>query len=150
MIQTSQPYTPSLTLLEKPKIHVSEHHLLDDLLDHLPFLSENVETSVPKFSSICIESTIVSTPHSFISTHSMDIIHPSSSDCIPTDVPNSSHPSDSQITNPMDISHMSGVSAQLQRSIIVTSADDLVIMQSLLGLREGSDLSESLGCSQEK
>ncbi|KAL8104410.1 hypothetical protein AgCh_028571 [Apium graveolens] len=75
MIQTSQPYSPSLTLLEKPKIHASEHHLLDDLLAHLPFISETVETSVPKFSSICTESTIVSTPHSFISTYSMDIVH---------------------------------------------------------------------------
>ncbi|KAL8125435.1 hypothetical protein AgCh_012939 [Apium graveolens] len=120
MIQTSQPYSPSLTLLDKPKIYASEHHLLDDLLAHLPFLSETVETSVPKFSSICTESTIVSTPNSFISTHSMDVVHPSSSDCIPTDVPNSSHPSDCQITTPMDISHPPGVSAQLHSSTIVT------------------------------
>ncbi|XP_074379689.1 uncharacterized protein LOC141720907 [Apium graveolens] len=150
IIHTSQPYSPSLSLLEKPKIHASEHHLVDDLLAHLPFLSETVETYVPKISSICTESTIVSTPHSFIYTHSMDIVYSSSSDCIPMDVPNSSHSSDSEITNPMDISHPSGVFAQLQSSTIVTSADDLVIVQSLLGLREGSDLSESLGCSQEK
>ncbi|KAL8147188.1 hypothetical protein AgCh_004783 [Apium graveolens] len=150
MINTSLPNSPSLTLLEKPKIQVLEHHLLDDLLAHLPFLSKTVETSVSKFSSICTESIIVSTPNSIISTIPMDIHHPSSSDCIPMDKPNSSHPSDSHTTNPMDIHHPSGASAQLQISSILTSAEDLVVMQSLLGLREGSDLSESLGCSQEK
>ncbi|KAL8135208.1 hypothetical protein AgCh_010029 [Apium graveolens] len=66
LINTLLPNSPSLTLLEKPKIQASEHHLLDDLLAHLPFLSESVETSVPKFSSMCTESTIVSTPNSFI------------------------------------------------------------------------------------
>ena len=79
----------------------------------------------------------------------MHIVHPSSSDCIPTDVPNSSHPSDSQTTIPMDNPHLSGVSAQLQISSIIISAEDLVV-QSLLGMREGSELSERLGCSQEK
>ena len=34
MINTSLPNSPSLTLLEKPKIQASEHHLLDDLLAH--------------------------------------------------------------------------------------------------------------------
>ncbi|KAL8091386.1 hypothetical protein AgCh_033845 [Apium graveolens] len=111
MINTSLPNSPSLTLVEKPKIQASEHHLLDDLLAHLPFLSESVETSVPKFSSICTESTIVSTPNSFISSIPMDIHHPSSSDCIPKDKPNNSHPSDSHTTVPMDIHHPSGVYA---------------------------------------
>ncbi|KAL8133742.1 hypothetical protein AgCh_008980 [Apium graveolens] len=113
MINTSLPNSPSLTLLEKPKIQASEHHLLDDLLAHLPILSESIETSVPKFLSIFIESTIVSTPNSFISSIPVDIIHPSSSDYIPTDVPNSSHPSASQTNTPMDIPHPSGVSVQL-------------------------------------
>ncbi|MDV3180610.1 MAG: hypothetical protein Q8829_02955 [Candidatus Phytoplasma australasiaticum] len=105
---------------------------------------------MPKFSSICTESTIVSTPNSFIPTLSMDIVHPSSSDCIPTDKLNSSFPSDSQTANPTDIPYPSSVSAQLQISSIISSAEDLVVVQSLLGLREENVMSESLGCSKEK
>ncbi|KAL8094864.1 hypothetical protein AgCh_036396 [Apium graveolens] len=122
MINTSIPDSPYLTLLGKPKSSASEHHLLDDLLAHLPILSGTVETSVPKFSSICTESTIVSTPNTFISTHSMDTAYPSSSDCIPTDKLNSSYPSDSQTANPTDIPYRSSVSAQLQISSIISSA----------------------------
>ncbi|KAL8148849.1 hypothetical protein AgCh_006013 [Apium graveolens] len=150
MINTSIPDSPSLNLLGKPKSSTSEHHLLDDLFSHLPILSGTVETSVPKFSSICTESTIVSTPNTFISNHSMDSAHPSSSVCIPTDKLNSSYPSDSQTANPTDIPYMSSVSVQLQISSIISSAEDLVVVQSLLGLREGSELSEGLGCSKEK
>ena len=80
----------------------------------------------------------------------MDIVHPSSSDCIPMDKLNNSYPSDSQTTNPTNIPYPSSVSAQLQISSIITSAEDLVVVQSLLGLRERSEMSESLGCSQEK
>ena len=123
---------------------------MDDLLAHLLILSGTVETSVPKISSISTESTIVSIPSSFISTLSMDIAHPSSSDCIPTDKLNSIYPSESQTANPMDIPHPSGVSTQLQISSIISSVEDLVVVQSLLGLREESVMSESLGCSQEK
>ena len=79
----------------------------------------------------------------------MDIAHPSSSDCIPTDKLNSSYQSDSFTTHPTDIIYPSSVSAQLQTSII-SSAEDLVVIQSLLGLREESVLSERLGCSQAK
>ncbi|KAL8119380.1 hypothetical protein AgCh_016774 [Apium graveolens] len=150
MIHTSLPNSTSLTLLEKPKIQASEHHLLDDLLAHLPILSESIETFMPKFSSICTESTIVSTPNSFISSIPVDIIHPSSSDYIPTDVPNSSHPSASLTTIQMDIPHPSVLSAELQIPTIVTSADDLVVVQPLLGLRAESELSERLGCSPTK
>ncbi|KAL8094885.1 hypothetical protein AgCh_036413 [Apium graveolens] len=149
MINTSIPDSPSLTLLGKPKSSASEHHLLDDLLAHLPILSGTVVSSVPKISSISTESTLVSFPSSFISNLSMDIAHPSSNDCIPTDKLNSSYPSDSKTTHSMDITHASSISAQLQTSFI-SSAEDLVVVQSLLGLREKSVLSESLGCSQEK
>ncbi|KAL8114648.1 hypothetical protein AgCh_021492 [Apium graveolens] len=149
MINTSIPDSPSLTLLGKPKLSASEHHLLDDLLAHLPILSETIVTSVPQISSISTESTIVSLPISFISNLSTDIAHPSSSDCIPTDKPNSSYPSDSITTHSMDITHPSSISAQLQTSII-SSAEDLVVVQSLLGMREESVLSERLGCSQAK
>ncbi|KAL8133958.1 hypothetical protein AgCh_009143 [Apium graveolens] len=150
MINTSIPDSPSLTVLGKPKSSASEHHLLDDLLAHLPILSGTVETSMPKFSSICTESIIVSTPNSFIPTLLMDIVHPSSSDCIPMDKLNSSYPSDNQTANPTDIPHPSSVSAQLQISSIISSAEDLVVVQSLIGLREEGVMSESLGYTQEK
>ncbi|KAL8120202.1 hypothetical protein AgCh_017375 [Apium graveolens] len=122
----------------------------DDLLAHLPILSGTVETSVPKLSSICTESTIVSTPNSIISSILVDIVHPSVSDCIPTDVPNSSHPSAILTTTPMDVPHPSVITTHTKISIIVTSVDELVVVQSLLGQREGSELSERLSCSQEK
>ncbi|KAL8156125.1 hypothetical protein AgCh_001281 [Apium graveolens] len=47
IINTSIPDSPSLTLLGKPKSSASEHHLLDDLLAHLPILSDTIVTSVP-------------------------------------------------------------------------------------------------------
>ena len=46
----------------------------------------------------------------FISSIPVDFAHPSSSDCNPTDVPNSSHPSTSQTTIPMDVPHPSVLS----------------------------------------
>ena len=46
MINTSLPNSPSLTFVEKPKIQASEHHLLDDLLAHFPFLSDSTENTV--------------------------------------------------------------------------------------------------------
>ncbi|KAL8147280.1 hypothetical protein AgCh_004848 [Apium graveolens] len=149
MINTSIPDSPSLTLLGKPKSSASEHHLLDDLLAHLPILSDTIVTYVPQITSINTESTIVSLPTSFISTLSMDIAHPSSSDCIPTDKLNSIYSSDSFTSHPMDITYPSSGSAQLQTSII-SSAEDLMVIQSLLGLREESALNERLGCSQAK
>ncbi|KAL8131424.1 hypothetical protein AgCh_007383 [Apium graveolens] len=150
MIHTSLPNSPSLTLLEKPKIQASEHHLLDDLLAHLPILSESTKTSVQNLKSITTDAMVVSTSNSFIPSISTDIVHPLVSDCIPMDVPNSSHPSASLTTIPTDVSHPSVLSAQLQIPTIVISADDLVVVQSLLGLRAVSELSERLGCSQAK
>ncbi|KAL8104980.1 hypothetical protein AgCh_028948 [Apium graveolens] len=150
MINTSIPDSPSLTLLGMPKSSASEHHILDDLLAHLLILSGTTKTYVPKFSSICTESTIISTPNSIISSIPVDIVYPSVSDCIPTDVPNSSHPSAIITTTPMDISHPSILTTHAKMSTIVTSVDELVVVQSLLGLREGSEMSERLGCSQEK
>ena len=80
----------------------------------------------------------------------MDIVHPSVSDCILIDVPNSSHPSAILTTTPMDVPHPSVLTTHTEISTIVTSVDELVVVQSLLGLREGSDLSEMLGCFQAK
>ena len=135
MIHTSIPDSPSLTLLEKPKSQASEHHLLNDFLAHLPILSGTVETSVPKLLSICTRSTIVSTLNSIISTISTDIVHPSTSDCISTDVLNNNHPLTLSTTTLTDVSHPLTITVPLKISTIITSADDLVVVQSLLGLR---------------
>ncbi|KAL8099609.1 hypothetical protein AgCh_032029 [Apium graveolens] len=150
MIHTSIPDSPSLTLMEKPKSTVSEHHLLDDLLAHLPFLSDSTKKSVQNLKSITTDSTVVSTPNSVISTISTDIVHPSTSDCISTDVLHSSHPLKLSTTTSTDVSHPLNITTPPQISTIVTSVDDLLVAQSLLGLREGSEQSERLSCSQAK
>ena len=52
MINTLIPDSPSLQLMEEPKSKASEHHLLDDLLAHLPFLSDTTEKYVINLKSI--------------------------------------------------------------------------------------------------
>ena len=123
---------------------------MDNLLAHLPFLSESIETSMQNLQSITTDSTVVSTPKSIISSISTDIVHPSTSDCISMDELNSSHPLKLSTTTSTDVSHPLTVTSPLEISTIVTSADNLVVVKSLLGLREGSELSERLSCSQEK
>ena len=43
MIITSIPDSPSLKFREEPHSEAGDHHLLDDLLDHQPFLSDLIE-----------------------------------------------------------------------------------------------------------
>ena len=93
MINTSILGSPYLKLMEEPKTKVSEHHLIDDLLVHLPFLSDSTEKSMHNLNSITMDSTVVSTPNFIISTLSMDIPHPSTSDCLSTDKLHSNYPS---------------------------------------------------------
>ena len=82
MISTSILDSPSLKFKEKPHSEVGDHHLLDDLLDHQPFLSDLVEKSVPQhLKSISTDSTIISTPSSIPFSLSTDISHPLISDC---------------------------------------------------------------------
>ena len=150
MINTSLPNSPSLTLLEKPKIHASEHHLLDNLLAHLPFLSDSTENTVQNLKLITIDSRVVSTPNSASSNISTDIVNPSTSDYILTDVLNSSHRLTLPTTTSTDVPHPLNITTPLPISTNVTNAYDLVVVQSLLGLREGSELSKRLGCSQAK
>ncbi|KAL8119031.1 hypothetical protein AgCh_016509 [Apium graveolens] len=108
-----------------------------------------INTSIPDSPSLTMLGRPKSSAtHSFLLSR-LIFAHPSSSDCIPTDKLDSSYPSDIKTTHSMDITHLSSISAQLQTSFI-SSAEDLVVVQSLLGLREKSVLSESLGCSQEK
>ncbi|KAL8148652.1 hypothetical protein AgCh_005859 [Apium graveolens] len=134
--------------MEKPKSTTSEHHLLDNLLAHLPFLSNYTEKSVHNLKSITTYSTVVSTPNFVISTISTDIVHPSTSDS--ADVLNTSHLLKLSNTTSKDVSHPLNNNAQLEISTVVTSADDLVVVQSLLELREGSEQSDRLSCSHVK
>ncbi|KAL8124486.1 hypothetical protein AgCh_012218 [Apium graveolens] len=150
MIHTSIPDSQSLTLLEEPKSQASEHHLLDDLLAHLPFLSDSTEKSVQNLKSITTDSITASTPNSIISTLSTDIHHPSTNDYISADVLNNNHPLNFSTTISMEFSHPLNISAPLEISTIITSADDLVVVQSLIGLREESEQSERLSCYQVK
>ncbi|KAL8089907.1 hypothetical protein AgCh_039391 [Apium graveolens] len=78
-------------------------------------------------------------PHHVIATHFgvEDVLH-------------SSHPLTFSTTTSTNVSHQLNVTAPLQISTTVTSADDLVVVQSLLGLREGSEQSERPSCSQAK
>ncbi|KAL8118803.1 hypothetical protein AgCh_016339 [Apium graveolens] len=80
----------------------------------------------------------------------MDIPHPLISDCPSTDKLNSSHLLILTTTTSTDITHPLIFSTPPDIYKIITNTDDLVVVQSLLGLREGSDMSERLGCSQEK
>ena len=63
---------------------------------------------------------------------------------------NSNYPLTLSTTTSTDVSHPLNITAQLEISTVVTSADDLVVVQSLLGLRKGSEHSERLNCSQVK
>ncbi|KAL8134767.1 hypothetical protein AgCh_009689 [Apium graveolens] len=123
MIHTSIPDFPSLTFMEKQKSQLSEHHLLDDLFAHLPFLSDSTEKSLQNLKSITIDSTVVSTPNSVISTNSTNILHPLTSDCISTNVLNSSHPFKLSTTTSTDVSHPLNVTAPLEISTIFTKGE---------------------------
>ncbi|KAL8128092.1 hypothetical protein AgCh_014883 [Apium graveolens] len=102
------------------------------------------------FYFLTTDSTVVSTPNSVISTISTNIVHPLTSDCISTDVLNNNYPLTLSTTTSTDVSHPLTITAQIEISTVVTSADDLVVVQSLLGLRKGSEHSERLSCSQAK
>ena len=101
--------------------------------------------------SISTNSTIISTPITFNFSSSTDIHHPLISDCPSTDMPNCSYLLKTTTTPSTDIPHPLTVIAQIPNvSTSISSAYDLIVAQSLLGLREGSEMSERLGCSQAK
>ena len=149
MIPTSQPDSPSLKSRKEPHSEAGDHHLLDDLLDHQPILFDLMEKSVPQhLKSISTDSTIISAPSSIPFSSSTDILHPLISDCPSMDMPNSSYPLIASTTPATDIPFPLTVSAQITiLTSPISSANDLVVVQSLLGLREGSDMRERLGCS---
>ena len=97
--------------------------------------------------SISTDSTIISISNTTIFSSSTDIPHPLISDCPSTDVPNSSYQLIASTTPSTDTPYPLMVSTQTTTLINpISSVDDLVAVQSLLGLREGSE-SERLGCS---
>lgn len=152
MIDTSISDSPSLQLKGEPHSETVGHHLLDDLLGQQSFPSNIVGESVEtQLKSIPKDSTIMSTSISLSLTSSTDITDPLISDCPSTDVLHSSHPLMTTATPSTDIPYPLTVSTQILTSQI-SSVEDIVVVQSLLGLREGSDISESerMGCSQAK
>ncbi|KAL8089143.1 hypothetical protein AgCh_038785 [Apium graveolens] len=140
---------PKSLIIETPQTQNSPTNSLD---------VDMINTSIPDSPSLTLmekpksqaNSTVVSTSNSIISTLSTDILHPPTSDCLSTDVLNNNYPLNFSTTISTDVSHLMNVTPPLEISIIVTSADDLVVVQSLLGLREGSELSERLSCSHAK
>ena len=94
----------------------------------------------------------MSTSSTSLFSSSTDIPHPLISDCPSTDVLNSGHPLIASATPSMDITHSLMVSTQITNtSTLNSSVEDLVAVQSLLGLREGSEImSERVGWSQAK
>ncbi|KAK1393843.1 hypothetical protein POM88_012899 [Heracleum sosnowskyi] len=150
MIHTSIHDSPSLTFLEKPHSGIGGHHLIDDLLDHQSIISKTLAPSVAlNLKSISTDSTIVSISKATSFSSSMDISHPLMSVCLSTDMPQISYP----LTYTSTISTNTPSTLALQTSNITTSSvDELVVVQTLLGLREGSEATESerLVCNQAK
>ncbi|KAK1379096.1 hypothetical protein POM88_025840 [Heracleum sosnowskyi] len=141
MIHSSIPDSPTL-FLEKPHSEIGSHHLLSDLLGQQSSFSEATRGSVePSLKSITTDSTVISlsqTPFLTSSTKqslSLTSVSPST-EPIPLTV---------QTTIPL-IAHSAPI---LENQVVhTTSADDLVVVETLLGLK-GSE-SERLTCSQAK
>ncbi|KAK1404040.1 hypothetical protein POM88_003645 [Heracleum sosnowskyi] len=156
MIQTSIHDSPSLKFTEEPHSDIGGHHLLDDLLDHQSIISETLVASVaPNIKSISTNSTLVSTSIAISFPFSTNILHPFISVSPSTDMPHSSHPLKLTTTTSMDINHPFKVSSTLENlstQIPITSVEDLVVVETLLGMRAGSESleSERLDCFQAK
>ncbi|KAK1356237.1 hypothetical protein POM88_049493 [Heracleum sosnowskyi] len=150
MIHTSLPDSPSLTFLEKPHSEIGDHHLIDDLLDHQSIISQTLAKSVASnLKSISTNSALVSISRATSFPSSTDISHPLTSVCLSTDMPQISYPLTSISTASTD----NPSTLELQTlSISTSSVDELAVVQTLLGLREGSEATESerLVCNQAK
>ncbi|KAK1397670.1 hypothetical protein POM88_007533 [Heracleum sosnowskyi] len=141
MIHSSIPDSPTL-FLEKPHSEIGGHHLLSDLLGHQSSFSETTRGSVePSLKSITTDSTVISLSQTPLLTSStvlslpLTSVSPSTVSILLT----------VQTTIPLLVH-----SAPIIENPVVhtTSADDLVVVETLLGLK-GSD-SERLACSQAK
>ncbi|KAK1361760.1 hypothetical protein POM88_046234 [Heracleum sosnowskyi] len=141
MIHSSIPDSPTL-ILEKPHSEAGGHHLLSDLLGHQPIFSEVARGSVDQsLKSITTDSTVISLSQSALLTSSTKQLL-SLTSVSPSTV---SIPLTVQTTIPLI-----GQSTPLIANPVVstTSVDDLVVVETLLGLR-GSEI-ERLACSQAK
>ncbi|KAK1385868.1 hypothetical protein POM88_023603 [Heracleum sosnowskyi] len=141
MIHTSIPDSPTL-ILEKPHSEADGHHLLSDLLGHQPNFSEVARESVDQsLKSITTDSTVISLSQSALLTSSTK--QPLSLTSVsPSTV---SIPLTVQTTIPL-IGHSTHL---IENQVVsTTSVDDLVVVETLLGLR-GSEI-ERLACSQAK
>ena len=142
MISTSIANSPSLSFMEEPHSYTGDHHLLDDLLDHQPFISDSRDESVaPHLKSISTDSTLVSTSQVPTFTSSTDIHHPLTSVSPSTDTLNSIYPLTTKIAPSTDTSHP-----------LITLQAESTAIETLLGMREGSDttMSEGLPLEQAK
>ena len=139
--------------LEKPHSKVDDHPLLSDLLDHQSSFSKTLVSSVATtVKSISTDSTIVSLSSANIRLpSSTDISHPLISVSSSTDTLNSNYPLTITITPSTGIHYplidLHTTSTQSQMAHLTepstTSVDDQVIVETLLGLREGSVITES-------
>ncbi|KAK1384419.1 hypothetical protein POM88_022154 [Heracleum sosnowskyi] len=141
MIHTSIPDSPTL-ILEKPHSEAGGHHLLSDLLGHQPIFPEVARGSVDQsLKSITTDSTVISHSQSaFLTSSTKQSI--SLTSVSPSTV---SIPLTVQTTIPLIVHSAPLIENQV---VPTTSADDLVVVETLLGLR-GSE-TERLACSQAK
>ncbi|KAK1373001.1 hypothetical protein POM88_029194 [Heracleum sosnowskyi] len=141
MIHTSIPDSPTL-ILEKPHSEAGGHHLLSDLLGHQPIFPEVARGSVDhSLKSITTDSTVISHSQSaFLTSSTKQSI--SLTSVSPSTV---SIPLTVQTTIPLIVHSAPLIENQV---VPTTSADDLVVVETLLGLR-GSE-TERLACSQAK
>ncbi|KAK1384574.1 hypothetical protein POM88_022309 [Heracleum sosnowskyi] len=141
MIHSSIPDSPTL-FLEKPHSDIGDHHLLSDLLGHQSSFSEVTRGSVEQsLKSITTDSTVISLSQSAFLTSStkqslsLTSVSPSTVSILLT----------VQTTIPLIVHSAPLIENQV---VSTTSADDLVVVETLLGLR-GSE-TERLACSQAK
>ncbi|KAK1379042.1 hypothetical protein POM88_025786 [Heracleum sosnowskyi] len=141
MIHSSIPDSSSL-FLEKSHSEIGGHHLLSDLLGRQSSFSETTRGSVePYLKSITTDSTVISLSQTPLLTSSTELSLPLTSVSPLTE----SIPLIVQTTIPL-IAHSAPI---IENPVFhTTSADDLVVVETLLGLK-GSD-SERLACSQAK
>ncbi|KAK1397032.1 hypothetical protein POM88_006895 [Heracleum sosnowskyi] len=141
MIHSSIPDSPTL-LLEKPHSEIGGHHLLSDLLGHQSSFSEATRGSVePSLKSITTDSTIISlSQNAFLTSSTKQSL--SLTSVSPSTV---SIPLTVQTTIPLIVHSAPFIENQV---VHTTSADDLVVVETLLGLKWSE--SERLACSHAK
>ncbi|KAK1365694.1 hypothetical protein POM88_041255 [Heracleum sosnowskyi] len=143
MIHTSIPDSPTL-ILEKPHSEAGGHHLLSDLLGHQPIFSEVARGSVDQsLKSITTDSTVISLSQSALLTSSTKQLL-SLTSVSPSTV---SIPLTVQSTIPLI-----GQSTPLIENPVVstTSVDDLVVVETLLGLKGSETERLAISSSQAK